>query len=118
MVRKVYTTGPGGGRSITDKQESLRGPKASIPREQQRVQVRIERGGRGGKVVTVVAPLVLVRAEAELLLTELKRACGGGGGLRAITTALGQPAFALEVQGDHLDRLPDLLRERGFRKAR
>ena len=52
------------------------------------------------------------------LARELKRACGGGGALALGTTPTGEPAFLLELQGDHLRRLPELLRARGFRQAR
>jgi translation initiation factor 1 len=89
-----------------------------IPREQQRVRVRLERAGRGGKTVTVAGPLQLPRADASTLLQALKRACGGGGTLKAGTTLAGSPAFVLELQGDHRARLPALLRESGFRQAR
>jgi translation initiation factor 1 len=82
------------------------------------VHVRLERAGRGGKTVTAAGPFELTRADAAPLLQDLKRACGGGGTLKAGTTPVGGPAFVLELQGDHLARLPALLRERGFLQAR
>jgi translation initiation factor 1 len=82
------------------------------------VHVRIERAGRGGKTVTVAGPFLLVRADATALLSELKRACGGGGALEVSATSAGEPAFALELQGDHRARLPGLLRARGFSRVR
>jgi translation initiation factor 1 len=118
VARTVYTSGPGGGRSVPAKDNRPGEPAASIARERQRVRVRLERAGRSGKTVTVAGPFALVRTEAALLLAELKRACGGGGALRPVTTPQGTPAFALELQGDHVGRLPELLRERGFRQAR
>jgi len=118
LARTVYTSGPGGGRSVPETVGESPEPRASLPPERQSVHVRMERAGRGGKTVTVVGPFVLVRAEATALLSELKRACGGGGALKAGTTPTGDPAFLLELQGDHRARLPEMLRGRGFHRAR
>jgi translation initiation factor 1 len=117
VARTVYRSGPDGSRSIPEEPQGS-GPPRDVPREQQRVRVRLERAGRGGKTVTVAGPFELPRADAATLLQELKRACGGGGTLKAGTTPAGSPAFVLELQGDHLARLPALLRESGFRQAR
>ena len=118
MARTVYTSGPGGGRSVPEEAGAERAPEVSVPAGQQSIHVRVERAGRGGKTVTVAGPLRLVRAEAAALLAELKRACGGGGALKLGTTPAGEPAFLLELQGDHRARLPELLRARGFHRAR
>jgi translation initiation factor 1 len=80
--------------------------------------VRRETGGRGGKTVTVVAPLVLARPEAEALLAGWKKMCGSGGSLKASKTADGSPAFELEVQGDHADRLVAELVKGGYKAKR
>ena len=118
MARTVYTSGPGGGRSVPDEPGERGEPRASQPAERQPVHVRLERAGRGGKTVTVAGPFVLVRSEAVALLSELKRSCGGGGTLKLSTTPGGEPAFLLELQGEHRARLPELLRARGFLRAR
>jgi translation initiation factor 1 len=115
VARIVYGTGVGDTRS---REPGAREPQASAPLDAQPVRVGIERAGRGGKTVTVAAPLVLVRADAQALLGELKRACGSGGALTASASPDGAPAFALELQGDHVARAVALLRERGFRRAR
>lgn len=117
MARTVYTSGPGGGRSLPDAKEGKE-PRVSVPPEKQSVHVRMERAGRGGKTVTVAGPFLLVRADAAALLSELKRACGGGGALKTGTTPAGDAAFLLELQGDHRARLPELLRAHGFHRAR
>ncbi len=118
MARTVYTSGPGGGRSLPEDGEEGNEPRASLPPEKQSVHVRMERAGRGGKTVTVAGPFLLVRAAAAALLSELKRACGGGGALKIGITPAGDAAFFLELQGDHRTRLPALLRARGFHRAR
>jgi translation initiation factor 1 len=62
-----------------------------------------ERGGRGGKVVTVIRGLPSGTALLTLA-ADLKRLCGAGGTVKG---------GALEIQGDHRDRLAAWLRQRG-----
>ena len=89
-------------------------PVRSLPPAGQAVRVRREKAGRGGKVVTVAGPLVLVREDASALLARWKKLCGGGGTLRTVRTAGGDAAFEVEVQGDHADRLLAALTAAGF----
>ncbi len=67
--------------------------------------LRIEKKGRGGKTVTVVAGLPRNAAFLSALASELKRACGTGGSAREDT---------VEVQGDHRERLRPLLAAKGW----
>jgi translation initiation factor 1 len=82
------------------------------------VRVRREKAGRGGKTVTVAGPFVLVRDEAAALLADWKRLCGGGGTLKTVKTPNGDAAFELELQGDHADRILDILVAAGFKAKR
>jgi translation initiation factor 1 len=93
-------------------------PVRSLPALEQDVRVRLERGGRGGKMVTVAAPLVLTRGDAAALLSSWKRLCGGGGALRHARLPGGDPCFEIEVQGDHVVRLLDELHTAGYRAKR
>jgi translation initiation factor 1 len=68
------------------------------------VRIFRERGGRGGKVVTVVRGLRAREAELETLAGELKRLCGAGGAVKD---------RAIEVQGDHRERIAERLRALG-----
>lgn len=95
-----------------------REPWRSLPPGEQDVRVRRESKGRGGKTVTVAAPLVLTRDDASRLLGDWKRLCGGGGALKASKTAAGDPCFELEVQGDHADRIVGELVKAGYRAKR
>ncbi len=104
------------GRGGDDKGRSE--PAASLPPWQQSPRVRREVAGRGGKTVTTVSPLVLVREEAAVLLAAWKKMCGGGGSLKAARTADGSPCFELEVQGDHADRLVAELLQAGYKAKR
>jgi translation initiation factor 1 len=67
--------------------------------------LRIEKKGRGGKSVTVVANLPRNAAFLAALAAELKKACGTGGTSTDET---------VEVQGDQRERLRPLLAAKGW----
>lgn len=67
--------------------------------------LRIEKKGRGGKSVTIVANLPRNAAFLAALAAELKKACGTGG------TATDE---TVEVQGDQRERLRPLLAAKGW----
>lgn len=110
----VYSSGPQGSATPS---------RASAPRVVPRpiaahdLRVRRETSGRGGKQVTVAAPLFLAEADAKQLLKQLKQSTGSGGTLREIEAG-GEAAFALELQGDKVDALLSALAVRGFRGKR
>ena len=113
--RTVYSTES----SVSRKEDSIRRePFRSLLPWEQSPRVRRETGGRGGKTVTTVGPLVLTREDASALLASWKKMCGGGGTLKAGKTADGSPAFDLEIQGDHADRLVDELVKAGYKAKR
>ena len=117
--RLVYSTGPGGAAPAKRRGPAApSGPRQGLPPQQQAPRVRRERGGRGGKTVTTVTPIVLTRGDAEALLGELKKACAAGGTLKVGSTPDGRPCFALEVQGDHADAICAALVERGYKAKR
>ena len=63
-----------------------------------------DRSGRGGKTVTLIRGLPERGAALEARAGELKRLCGAGGAVKD---------GAVEIQGDHRDRLAARLRELG-----
>lgn len=71
-------------------------------------KVRVGRAtqGRKGKGVTVITGLPLAGAELAALAKEIKTHCGAGGKVRE---------GAIEIQGDHRDRLVSWLQGRGYR---
>jgi translation initiation factor 1 len=69
------------------------------------VRVSRETKGRAGKGVTVVKGLPLDAQALAALGKQLRAACGSGGTAKDGT---------LEIQGDHVDRVMDLLRGQGF----
>lgn len=68
-------------------------------------KLRMEKKGRGGKTVTVVAGLPRNAAFLKELSQALKRACGTGGAVVDDT---------IELQGDLRDRVRATLSQRGF----
>jgi len=68
-------------------------------------KLRMEKSGRGGKTVTVVANLPNNTEFLEDLCQDLKRACGAGGTVRD---------GAIELQGDLRDRVRARLLNKGF----
>ena len=68
-------------------------------------KLRMEKGGRGGKIVTVVDGLPRNDAFLKELCNELKRACGTGGAVKDGT---------IELQGEFRHRLRDLLARKGY----
>ncbi len=69
------------------------------------VRLRIEKAGRKGKTVTVVDSLPRNQAFLKALAKELKKACGAGGTV---------VENRVEIQGDRMDRLRELLRAKGW----
>ena len=68
------------------------------------VRVFREKGGRGGKVVTVVRGLPA--GDLSAVAADLKRRCGSGGAVKA---------GAVEIQGDHREKVAARLEAGGYR---
>jgi translation initiation factor 1 len=73
------------------------------------VRVLRETKGRGGKAVTVVRSVPVDAAALVKLGQDLKAACGTGGTVKD---------GAIEVQGDHIEKVMNLLQQRGFQVKR
>ncbi len=69
------------------------------------VRVAIERKGRRGGTVSVIAGLALNHDQLRELASALKRKCGTGGTVKD---------GVIEIQGDHRDTLVAALKERGI----
>ena len=109
--RLVYSTAGGRVRQPAAAPAGQRRPPAGdppIPRAPDDGWVRLWRvkGGRGGKTATVITGVPGSAAELETLAVALRRFVGAGGGVRD---------GAIEVQGDHRDRLHKKLAGLGYR---
>ena len=107
--RLVYST-EGGGPNEPDAR-AMASPRATPSRTAAPVPtdgvIRIfsERGGRGGKVVTVIRGLPERGPALDALAAELRRLCGAGGTVKD---------GAILIQGDQRDRVAERLRGLGY----
>ena len=76
-----------------------------MPHDDDVVRIFRERGGRGGKIVTVVRGLPERGSALDARAADLRRLCGAGGTVKG---------GAVEVQGDHRERVADRLRALGY----
>ena len=83
--------------------------QAAAPTGDGVVRVSRETKGRGGKAVTLVRGVVLAAGPLAALGKELRTSCGCGGTVKD---------GVIEVQGDHADRVVELLRARGHAAKR
>lgn len=100
-VGVVYSTNP-------DYQYQYEGDdeiRDTLPPQQQKLHVCMERSGRGGKTVTVVDNFVGRDDDLNALGKTLKVKCGVGGSIKE-----GQ----IIIQGDFRERIVALLREMGY----
>jgi translation initiation factor 1 len=92
----VYSTGDGDRRKQA---KAVSGPE--LPRDGV-VRVFREKGGRRGKIVTVVRGLPAKDLKA--VASDLKRLCGSGGAVKD---------GAVEIQGDHREKIAARLEAQG-----
>ncbi len=77
----------------------------TLPPSQQKLRVRMERSGRGGKTVTIVTGFVGTDDDLNTLGRTLKTKCGVGGSVKD---------GEIIIQGDFGERLVTLLKEMGY----
>ncbi len=80
----------------------------TLPPEEQRLMVSLDRKARGGKQVTLVEGFTGSEDDLKELARELKQACGVGGSAKN---------GEMLIQGDFRDRIVEILTSRGY-KAR
>ena len=77
-----------------------------LPPNQQDLRVQASRKGRKGKTVTVISGFQCTEETLTKLLKQLKTQCGSGGTVKDNT---------LEIQGDHAQKLLQLLTQLGYK---
>jgi translation initiation factor 1 len=100
--RLVYSTDGGDQRRAKSARGANPVSGPPLPRDGV-VRVFREKGGRGGKTVTVVRGL---DGELAAVASDLKRHCGSGGAVKG---------GAIEIQGDHREKVVARLRSSGYR---
>ncbi|MBR5139401.1 MAG: translation initiation factor [Alistipes sp.] len=97
----VYSTNPDFEYTTTQEEEAT-----TLPPQQQNLRVWLDRKHRGGKTVTLVKGFVGTEADLADLGRMLKSKCGVGGSAKD---------GEIIVQGDHRDRVVDLLTQAGYK---
>jgi translation initiation factor 1 len=103
--RRLVYSSDGGRAQPRREARDRQAPAVAVPNDGF-VRVARERAHRGGKTVTVIRGLEGPEPDLAARLSELKRLCGAGGSLRD---------GALEIQGDHRERICDRLRALGYK---
>lgn len=103
-VGVVYSTNPDYNYS-----DGLPEETETLPECRQKLRLSMERAGRGGKTVTLVRGFVGTAADCLALCKLLKQKCGVGG-----TVKDGE----IIVQGDHRQRLAEILRQEGYTQTK
>jgi translation initiation factor 1 len=104
--RLVYSTD----KILPNKEKPAgKAPQATGPLSQQKVYVRLDRKGRGGKSVTLIEGIQMPVKDREALLKQLKARLGTGGALKH---------DVIEIQGDHRDVIIAMLQGMGYKPKR
>lgn len=81
----------------------------TLPRQQQKLRVSMERAGRGGKTVTLVRGFVGSEADVQALGRQLKQRCGVGGSVKD---------GEIIIQGDHRSAVISFLKAEGYTQTK
>ena len=100
----VYSTNPNFKYETTEEPEAT-----TLPPQQQRLRVSLDRKNRGGKTVTLVTGFIGTEDDLKALGKLLKGSCGVGG-----TAKDGE----IIIQGDFKQRILDLLKAKGYSQTK
>ena len=98
----VYSTNPDYEYSDDSQEEA-----DTLPKNQQKLRLNMERVGRGGKTVTLVKGFVGSDEDINSLCKLLKQKCGVGGSVKD---------GEIIIQGDHRQRLVEILKKKATLK--
>ncbi|MCQ2261292.1 MAG: translation initiation factor [Bacteroidales bacterium] len=100
----IYSTNPDYQYAYEDEEEIIE----TLPPAQQKLHVKMERSGRGGKTVTLVEKFVGTEEDLNALGKTLKNKCGVGGSVKD-----GQ----IIIQGDFRERIIAILKDLGYKAS-
>lgn len=100
----VYSTNPDFQYSVQEEEE-----EQTLPENQQKLRVSIEKKGRGGKTVTVIKGFVGKEDDLKDLARLLKNRCGVGGAAKG---------GEILIQGDVKPRVIELLKAEGYTQTK
>lgn len=100
----VYSTNPDFRYETSEEEET-----ETLPKNQQKLRVSMEKKGRGGKTVTLIKGFVGVEDDLKDLGKLLKTKCGVGGSVKD---------GEIIIQGDFKQRIIDLLKSEGYTQTK
>ncbi len=100
----VYSTNPDFQYESEEAEEA-----DTLPRQQQRLRVSMERKGRGGKTVTLINGFIGTEDDLKELARLLKSKCGVGGSAKE---------GEIIIQGDFKQKIIDLLKAEGYTQTK
>lgn len=100
----VYSTNPDF-QYTTDEKEEIE----TLPKQQQKLRVSIEKNHRGGKTVTLVKNFVGCDDDLKELARLLKTRCGVGGSAKE---------GEIIIQGDFKPRVIEILKQEGYTQTK
>ena len=103
-VGVVYSTNPDYEYSDDSQEET-----DTRPKNQQKLRLNMERAGRGGKTVTLIKGFVGSEEDITALCKLLKQKCGVGGSVKD---------GEIIIQGDHRQRLIEILKKEGYTQTK
>ncbi len=103
-VGVVYSTNPDYEYSDDSQEEA-----DTLPKNQQKLRLNMEKAGRGGKTVTLVKGFVGSDIDINALCKLLKQKCGVGGSVKD---------GEIIIQGDHRQKLVEILKKEGYTQTK
>lgn len=100
----VYSTNPDFAYSFDEKEEN-----ETLPKQQQKLRVSIEKNHRGGKTVTLVKNFIGTEADMKELGKLLKTKCGVGGSVKD---------GEILVQGEFKEKVIEILKKEGYTQTK
>jgi len=95
----VYSTNPD--YHIEDDSEDI-----TLNPSEQNLRIWLEKGGRGGKVASVIKGYIGTEEDLKVLGKKIKTSCGTGGSAKN---------GEIIIQGDHRDKMLELLTKAGYK---
>ena len=100
----VYSTNPDYQYESIEEEEA-----ETLPKNQQKLRVSMEKKGRGGKTVTLIRGFIGTEDDLKALSKLLKTKCGVGGSSKD---------GEIIIQGDFKQRIIDLLKAEGYTQSK
>ena len=100
----VYSTNPDFSYETEESEE-----QETLPKNTQKLRVRIEKNHRGGKTVTIVSGFIGTDADLKELGKMLKSRCGVGGSAKE---------GELLIQGEFKEKIIELLKKEGYTQTK